>query len=179
MAEEGISSSGPSQAGTPSGVWRRALVSSTSAEASAVAAALRVVNGELLGDVGLNIWVVFYSMALHERLRNPRRNNIDPPTAEASRLLHLLAQQHTVTVVWVPGHAGLPLNTQADEQGPCYPSRRRPGRFDLRWASSAGTQRRWPGRTTTWTRCHRRTCTGGAATVVPSLSPARGQEPRT
>ena len=91
------------------------IVSSTSAEASAVAAALQVAWEELLGTDGLHIWVVFDSMALHERLRSPNRTTLDPPTADASRHLHNLAQLHTVTVVWVPGHAGLPLNVQADE----------------------------------------------------------------
>ena len=91
------------------------IVSSTYAEAAAVAAALKVAWDELLGSEGLHIWVVFDSMALHERLRNPRRSTLDPATAEASRHLHLLAQHHSVTVIWVPGHAGLPLNVQADE----------------------------------------------------------------
>ena len=100
---------------TTGSVAAGSLVSSTLAEAAAVAAALREVSAELLDVVGLHIWVVFDSMALHERLRSPNRSNIDPPTAEASRRLHQLAQLHTVTVIWVPGHAGLALNTKADE----------------------------------------------------------------
>ena len=91
-----------------------ATTSSTSAEATAAAAALRVVCEETLASPDLNIWLVFDSHALFDRLRSPNRTKYDEPTAETLRRLYVLARSHTVAVVWVPGHAGLPLNEEAD-----------------------------------------------------------------
>ena len=68
----------------------------------------------MVGD-RLNIWLVFDSRALHDRLARPHQANIDHATAEALRHIHHLAGHYHVSVVWVPGHAGLPLNEAADQ----------------------------------------------------------------
>ena len=85
------------------------LCSSTSAEASALAAGLREVRNTIAAlPRRLNIWAAFDSMALHERLQSPRLLATDHQTTEAAEHLRHLGAQHSVFVLWVPGHAGLP-----------------------------------------------------------------------
>ena len=54
-------------------------------------------------------------MALFERLQSPRLLSTDHQTAEAAEHLRHLGAQHSILVLWVPGHAGLPLNEAADQ----------------------------------------------------------------
>ena len=92
------------------------VTSSTASEAAALAAALRVVMDELFESPRqYNIWLAFDSKCLHDRLRHPARSTYDSATAEALRRIHALACTHQVAILWVPGHAGLPLNERADE----------------------------------------------------------------
>ena len=91
------------------------ITSSTAAEAAA-AAALRVVSEELLEtNHQLTIWLAFDSKSLHDRLRHPSRSRYDSATAETLRRAYALARTHKVAIIWVPGHAGLPMNERADE----------------------------------------------------------------
>ena len=92
------------------------ITNSTAAEAAALAAALRVVRDEvLLSNSSYQMWLVFDSRALHDRLRRPTLANLDKATAEAIRSIDLLARSHRISIVWVPGHAGLPQNERADK----------------------------------------------------------------
>jgi ribonuclease HI len=94
----------------PAGRW----TCSTTAEAAAAAAGLQAALGELEDAAGLNIWLLFDSRALFEKLQKPARCQDDHAAAQAVALLHQLAGRHLVTVVWIPGHAGLSLNDRAD-----------------------------------------------------------------
>ena len=92
------------------------ICSSTAAEAAALAAGLREVRTNTDGHQGpLKIWAAFDSLALHDRLQSQDRHRADHQTAEAAGHLRALGQRHRVHVLWVPGHAGLPLNEDADE----------------------------------------------------------------
>ena len=58
---------------------------------------------------------MFDSRALWDRLQNTNRNSCDSHTAEAARIIHQLAIDHQVSIIWVPGHAGLTRNELADQ----------------------------------------------------------------
>ena len=91
------------------------ITNSTAAEATALAAALRVVCEELLESQNRYvIWILFDSRALLDRLRRPDPDRLDHPTAETLRRIYGLAASHQVLVIWVPGHAGLAQNEAAD-----------------------------------------------------------------
>ena len=88
---------------------------STASEAAALAAGLGQAEVELRGQEGKLVWALFDSKALFERLQNPALCDSDAATARACRTLAVLGAAHSVRIVWVPGHAGLPLNERADE----------------------------------------------------------------
>ena len=90
--------------------------SSTAAEAMALAAGLREVRNNIGGTPGpLNIWAAFDSRALLNRLQSRDRHRADHQTAEAAGHLLHLGRSHRVHVLWIPGHAGITLNEEADE----------------------------------------------------------------
>ena len=92
-----------------------ALTNSTTSEATAVAAALQRLLEELITEPRtLRVWVLFDSRALLDRLRLPARPPPDQATDNAVRRLDLLGRSHLVSVIWVPGHAGLQWNEEAD-----------------------------------------------------------------
>ena len=92
------------------------LTNSTAAEAAALAAGLAEADRALQGNEQRGvIWALFDSRALFDRLQNPARQDEDQQTARASNLLHSLGRRHAVKVVWIPGHAGLRHNEEADE----------------------------------------------------------------
>jgi ribonuclease HI len=103
---------GPDTKGSvPAGRW----TSSTSAEATAAAAGLEAAQETLRGRPGKSVWLLFDSLALFQRLQSPTRCLEDHATAQAALLLQQLAATHRLTVIWVPGHAGLTLNEAADQ----------------------------------------------------------------
>ena len=105
------------------------LTCSTSAEAAAAAAGLQAALDELEGERGRNIWLLFDSRALFEKLQRPERCQDDHAAAQVAVLLHQLAGDHKVSVIWIPGHAGLRLNEEADalaRQGCLLPQDRAP-----------------------------------------------------
>ena len=61
------------------------------------------------------IWVAFDSHALFDRFHSAAGVRADRKTAEAAGHLRRLGRHHEIHVLWVPGHAGLPLNEMADE----------------------------------------------------------------
>ena len=88
---------------------------SAASEVAALAAGLRLME-EALGDsAGAVIWTLFDSRALHGRLQNPEICHADHPTVAATRSLRQLSSRHTVVLVWIPGHAGLEHNEEADQ----------------------------------------------------------------
>ena len=94
-----------------------ALASSTTAEAVGADLGLSIVEERLEEDTdsGHNtIWLLFDSRALHQRLAGSRADLADSTSAAATDRLRRLAQQHRVVVIWLPGHAGLHGNEQAD-----------------------------------------------------------------
>ena len=123
-AEEGVTNGGAGavivwhdgRANTTLAIPAGRICSSTAAEAAALAAGLREVRANIGGHEGpLKIWAAFDSRALHDRLKSQDRHRTDHQTAEAADHLRELGRLHSVHVLWVPGHAGLPLNEEADE----------------------------------------------------------------
>jgi ribonuclease HI len=89
------------------------LVSSTDAESVAAEMGLRLAAES--EQTAANYRILFDSRALFDRLqRHPMRLVDSPSSLRAAGLLDRLAALGRVTVVWVPGHAGLPLNELAD-----------------------------------------------------------------
>ena len=72
--------------------------------------ARRILDGDAAQKT---VWVAFDSHALWDRLRS--RLGDDEASAGSILHLHHICRQHKVFVIWVPGHAGLPLNERADE----------------------------------------------------------------
>ena len=94
-----------------------ALASSTSAEAAAALLGVTCVAGELQCSTPtgrLAIRLLFDSRALHSRLQRPMWRIEDSATRDTALLLGTLAQAHDVSVIWVPGHAGIASNERAD-----------------------------------------------------------------
>ena len=90
-----------------------ARTSSTSAEAAALAAGLEAL-AVLLPEEEATIWCAFDSRALYERLQHLWKADQDADTTAAANLIHALSARHRLHIIWVPGHAGLPLNEAAD-----------------------------------------------------------------
>ena len=94
-----------------------ALASSTSAEATAALLGVTRVADELQASPPtgqLSIRLLFDSRALHSRLQRPVWRIEDSATRNTALLLGTLAQAHKVSVIWVPGHAGIANNERAD-----------------------------------------------------------------
>ena len=89
-----------------------ARTSSTAAEAAALAAGLRFISAHL--EEPGTVWCAFDSRALFDRLQRPWRADQDAGTTQSAQLIHQLSSRHRILVIWVPGHAGLPLNEEAD-----------------------------------------------------------------
>lgn len=91
------------------------LASSTTAEAVAARLGLQHVT-DALGTFydHLQVRLFFDSRALHQRLQQPAWRLPDCATRDCALLLRTLAERHPVSVVWVPGHAGLARNEAAD-----------------------------------------------------------------
>jgi len=92
-----------------------ALSSSTAAEAVAALLGVSEVARQLSSTPSrLAIRLLFDSRALFCRLQRPPLRIDDLATRQTVQLLGAMARQHDVSVIWVPGHAGLLGNERAD-----------------------------------------------------------------
>ena len=92
-----------------------ALASSTSAEASAARlGVVRVVQELQECPQRLAVWLLFDSRSLFASLQQPAWCIDNSAARETALHLGSLAHDHDVSVIWVPGHAGLEDNERAD-----------------------------------------------------------------
>ena len=87
--------------------------SSTDAEALGAWAGLQEAEASLPLSPSSTLHVLFDSRALLHRLRGPGLPS-DVSSAAAKASLRRLARHHRIHVIWVPGHAGLAGNEEAD-----------------------------------------------------------------
>ena len=94
---------------------KTALASSTSDEASAARLGVVHVVQELQEcRQRLAVWLLFDSRSLFASLQQPAWCIDNSAARETAFRLGALSQDHDVSVIWVPGHAGLEDNERAD-----------------------------------------------------------------